>query len=90
MTERRGFNLNSTFHITFKTYKDKKNIEFLGKNLQNYKNVPDEKNVYKQKAIKINHFNEDEEKEVKEQVERLKMKRTEVAEKSKLLKNKIK
>ena len=30
-TERRGFNLKSTSHIIFKTYKDKKNIESLGK-----------------------------------------------------------
>ena len=90
MTGRRGFNLNSTFHIIFKIYKDKKNIEFLGENLQNYKNVPDETNVYEQKPTKINHFNEDEEKEVKEQVERLKIKCREVAEKSKLLKKKNK
>ena len=86
LTKRRGFNLSSTFHIIFKTYKDKKNIEFLGKNLQNYKNVLDETNVYEQKPTKINHFNEDEEKEAKEQVERLKKKRREVAEKIKLLK----
>ena len=46
----------------FKTYKDKKNIESFGKNPQNYKNVRDETNVYEQKSIKINDFNEDEEK----------------------------
>ena len=30
-TKRRGFDLKSTFHIIFKTYKDKKKIESLGK-----------------------------------------------------------
>ena len=48
-----------------KTYKDKKN-ECLGKNLQNYENVCDEKSVYEQKPLKIDYFNEAEEKEVKE------------------------
>ena len=48
-----------------KTYKDKKN-ECLGKNLQNYENVCDEKSVYEQKPLKIDDFNEAEEKEVKE------------------------
>ena len=67
----------------FKTYKDKKNIESFGKNPQNYKNVRDETNVYEQKSIKINDFNEDEEKEVKERVEKRKIKRREVAEKKK-------
>ena len=89
-TECRGFNLKSTFHIMFKTYKDKKNIESFGKNPQNYKNVRDETNVYQQKSIKINDFNEDEEKEVKERVEKRKIKRREVAEKNKPLKKKQK
>ena len=30
-TKTRGLNLKSSFHIMFKTYKDKKNIKFLGK-----------------------------------------------------------
>ena len=74
----------------FKRYKDKKNIESFGKNPQNYKNVRDETNVYEQKSIKINDFNEDEEKEVKERVEKRKIKRREVAEKNKPLKKKQK
>ena len=45
-TERRGFNLKSTFHIILKACKDKKNIECLGKNLQNYENVHNETSVY--------------------------------------------
>ena len=72
----------------FKIYQEKQNIESLGKNPQNYKNVRDETNVYEQKSIKINDFNEDEEKEVKERVEKRKIKRREVAEKNKPLKKK--
>ena len=70
MTERRGLNLKSTFHIMFKTYKDKNNIESLGKNPQNHENVRNETDVYEQKPIKIDDFNEAEEKEVKECVEK--------------------
>ena len=35
-TERRDFNLKSTFQLVLKTYKDKKKIEQTGKNPQNY------------------------------------------------------
>ena len=73
-TERRGFDLKSTFHIVFKTYKDKKEIEQLGKNPQNYKNAHAETSVFEQKPIKIDDFNEAEEKEVKERVEKRKVK----------------
>ena len=74
----------------FKTYKDKKNIEILGKNPNNYKGVRDKTHVYEQKPIKIDEFNETEEKEVKECVEKMNIKRREVAEKNKLLKTKKK
>ena len=50
----------------FKTYKDKKKIESLGKNPQNYQSVHNESCVYKQKPIKMDDFNKAEEKEVKE------------------------
>ena len=70
----------------FKTYKDKKNIEILGKNPNNYEGAHDETHVYVQKPIKIDEFSEAEEKEVKERVEKRKIKRREVAEKNKLLK----
>ena len=46
-----GFGLKSTFHIMFKTSKDMKNIVSLGKNPQNYENVPNETSVYKRKSI---------------------------------------
>ena len=72
----------------FKTYKDKKNIEYLRKNPQNYENVRNETSVYEQKLIKIDDFNEIEEKEIKERVEKRKMKRREVTENNKLLKKK--
>lgn len=47
-------------------------------------------NTFEQKPIKIDGFNDEEEKEVKERVEKTKMKRREVAEKNKLLKRKEK
>ena len=64
-TERRGFNLKSNFHITFKTYKEKKKLEAsLGKNPDNYEEIRNETD--EQKHIKVDDFNEIEEKEVKE------------------------
>ena len=44
--------------------------------------------MLEQKPIKIDHFNDEEEKEVKERVEKRKLKRREVTEKNKLLKKK--
>ena len=67
----------------FKTYKDKNNIESLGKNPQNHENVRNETDVYEQKPIKIDDFNEAEEKEIQERVEKRKIKQREVAEKKK-------
>ena len=74
----------------FKTYKDKKSIDILGKNPNNYEGVRDETPVHEQKPIKIDEFNKAEEKEVKERIEKRKIKRREVAEKSKLPKRKEK
>ena len=71
--ECRGFKLSSTFHIIFKIYKDKKNIESLGKNPPNYKNVHNETDVYEQKPIKIDDFNKGEENKTKEHVENQKI-----------------
>ena len=86
-TEKRGFDLKSNFHIIFKTYKDRKQLgSSLGKNPENYENIRNETNIYKQKPILVDDFNEVEEKEVKERVEKGKLKRGEVAEKNKLLK----
>ena len=59
--QRRGFDLKSTFHIIFKTYKDrqkKKKKEQLGKNSQNYESVYNETSAYEQKPIKTDDFNE--------------------------------
>ena len=79
--ERTGFDFTSNFHIIFKTYKDKKKMEAsLGKHPHNYAEIRDETCVYEQKPIKIDVFNEDEEKEVKERFEKRKQKRKEVAE----------
>ena len=89
-TDRRGFDLKSTFYIIFKTCKDKKQIEQLGKKPKNYENICNETFVYEQKPIKIDDFNEAGEKEVKERVENRKIKRSEVAEKNELLRKKKK
>ena len=88
--ERRGFDLKSTFHIIFKTYKDKKKIESLGKNTQNYEDIRNAICVYEQKPVKIDDFNEVAEKQVKEHVEKRKIKRREIVEKNKLVKKKKK
>ena len=88
-TEKRGFDLKSNFHIIFKTYKDKKNWEAsLGKNPDNYETIRDETNIYEQKPINIDEFNDVEETEVRERVKKRKEKRREVAGKKKLLKKK--
>ena len=64
----------------FKTYRDKKNIDSLGKNPHNYESVCNETSVYEQKSTKIDDFNDAEEKEVKEHVQKRKQKRREVTE----------
>ena len=75
-TEKRGFDLKSNFHIIFKTYKDKKQLESsLEKNPKNYENIRKEANVYEQKPVTIDDFNEAEEKEVKERVEKRRQKK---------------
>ena len=61
---------------------DKKQLESsLGNNLQNYESKSNETYTYGQKPITVNDFNEVEEKEVKERVQKRKQKRPEVAEK---------
>ena len=90
-TEKRGFDLKSNFHIIFKTYKDKKQLKSsLGKNPNNYESIRDEKNIYEQQPINIDQFNEIEDAEVKERVEKRKQKRLKDAEKNKLLKKNMK
>ena len=56
----------------------------MGKNPENYEAIRNETLFYEQKPIKVDDFNEIEEKEVKEWVE--KQKRREVAGSNKLLK----
>ena len=90
-TELRGFDLKSNFHIILKTYKDKKKLEAsVAKNPKNYEKIRNKTYVYEQKPIKVDDFNEIEEKEVKEWVEKRKQRRREVAENNKLLKKKRK
>ena len=90
-TEKRGFDLKSNFHIMFKTYKDKKQLESsIGENPANYETIRKETNIYKQKPVNIDDFNDAEEVEVKQWVEKRKEKRRIVAEKNKLLQKKQK
>ena len=90
-TKKRGYDLKSNFHIIFKTYKDKKKLETsLGKNPENYETVRNETNMYEQKPINVDDFNEVEEKLVKERVEKQRQKTRDVAEKNKLLRKKQK
>ena len=63
-------------------------MEMLSKNPQSHEGGSNEVSVYEQKPIKIDDFNEIEEKEIKERVEKRKMKRREVTENNKLLKKK--
>ena len=55
-TEKRGLDLKSTFHIMFKTYKEKMQIRTLGKKPNNYESVQKETNIYEQKPINIDDF----------------------------------
>ena len=57
----------------------------MGKNPRNYESIKKETNIYEQKPINIDDFNEAEEAEVK-QLEKRKQKRREIAEKNKLSK----
>ena len=72
----------TTFLKPTRTKKKKKKVQQLGENPQNYESVHNETSVYEQKPIKIDDFNEAEEKENKEHVEKRKIKRREVAEKN--------
>ena len=62
----------------------------MGKNPDNYESIRNETNIYEQKPINIDDFNEAKEAEIKKRVEKRKQKRREVAEKNKLFKKKRK
>ena len=78
--------MKSNFHILFKTYRDKMQIQSLGKNPINYEMVRKETHVFEQKLMIADDFNDAEEAEVKEQANKRKSKRQELAENKKLLK----
>ena len=61
----------------------------MGKNPANYETIRKE-NIYEQKPVNIDDFNDTEEAEVKQRVEKRKEKRRAVAEKNKLLRKKRK
>ena len=62
----------------------------MGKNPANYETIRKETNIYEQKPVNIDDFNEAEEVELKQGVEKRIGKRRIVAEKNKLVKNKRK
>ena len=82
-TEKRGFDLKSNFHIMFRTYRDKMQMGSMGKRPNNYENIGKET---KTKVYKHWRFNESEEAEVKERVNKQKLKRRKIAENNKFLK----
>ena len=69
-TEKRGFDLKSNFHNMFTIYKVKMQMRSMGKNPNNYENIRKETNIYEQKPVNIHDFNDSEEADVKEQVEK--------------------
>ena len=56
-TERKSFDLKSTFQIVFKTYKDIKKIEQTGKNPQKLSGQATKSFEHEQKPIEIDIFN---------------------------------
>ena len=76
-TEQRGFNIKSSFYIVYKNCKDKKKQELLGRNPQIFAAGRQNSFENEQKPVKIDDFNSDEEKRVKERVEERKRKRRE-------------
>ena len=71
----------------FKTYKDKKKMELIGKKPPKYEEIRNDVLVQEKNPIKIDDFNEAEENKIKQRVEKRKLKRREVAG-NKLLKKK--
>ena len=62
-TEKRGFDIKSTFRFVFKKYKGKKNCEQTGKNPKDF--APSSENSFKQKPIQVDELNSDEERMIK-------------------------
>ena len=85
-TEKRDFDLKSNFHILFKTYWDKTQMRWMGKNPINYETVRKETHVYEQKPVNIDDFNEEEQAEVKKRIEKQKKRWQELAENVKAIK----
>ena len=98
-TERRGFDLKSTFQLVFKAYKDqkKKKKKRLNNHLEKTRKITWLRDMNRlstrKKPIKMDYFHNEEKKITKEQIEKQKNKPKtwqEVAEKNKVLKNKKK
>ena len=68
--EQRGFHLKSTFQVVFKTYKGKEKLKHVGKSPQN--NAIERQTSFKheQKPVKIDYFNDEEEKIIKKDLKK--------------------
>ena len=89
VTEERGFDLKSNFHILFKTYRGKMIMrqQMTAKNPANYENKHKETCKFKQKLItNFNEFNDIKEQELKQKAEKRKAAKREWAEEAKVKK----
>ena len=89
VTEERGFDLKSNFHILFKTYRGKMIMrqQMTAKNPANYENKLKETCKFEQKLItNFNEFNDIEEQEFKQKAEKRKAAKREWAEEAKVKK----
>ena len=78
--------MRSAFHFLFKTYKGKEKLEQSGKNLQKYTIERNESFAFELKPVEIDMFNDKEENEVKESVEKRKKNNKGLLKKNKALK----
>ena len=73
--ERRGFDF-STFQLVFKTYKDIKKLEHLGKEPSNSTKDRNETFNFEQKPFEIDGFNDVEEQKINKKIEKRRKKKT--------------
>ena len=96
VTEKRGIDLKSNFHILFKTYRDKAILRqqqtiTSTKHPANYENERIESNEFEKKTINnFNEFSDKEEEELRQQAEKRKQIRREQTQENKAKKLKLK
>ena len=93
VTEKRGFDLKSNFHMMFKTYRDKMMLrqQATAKNIENYEKERQDTCEFLQKPVKnFSQFSDSEEQQIKERAEKRSVARRERAEYLKAKKLKLK